>query len=126
MREPIGCTDDERVEGVATVEAGSAGNGWIDGVGTFSEVVGPTLLGGDGLTIFVPLVGVTRRFEISFVSAGVGLWEGGVVGVLGGRGTATVRVRAWVWSLPNRWVRQSNAIGSRAGSGMSPALCWRT
>ena len=88
MREPIGGTDDERVEGVATVEAGSAGNGWIDGVGTFSEVVGPTLFGGDGLTILVTLVGVTRSFQVSFVSAGVRLWEAGVVDVLGGRSDA--------------------------------------
>src|SRR6202453_3604524 len=96
MREPIGGTDDERVEGVATVEAGSAGNGWIDGVGTFSEVVGPTLFGGDGLTIFVTLVGVTRSFQVSFVSAGVRLWGSrGVASLRGGGGAATPLVLAF-------------------------------
>src|SRR5271156_3951204 len=88
MCEPIGGTDDERVEGVAAVEAGSAGNGWIGGVGTFSEVVGPTLLSADGLTIFVTLVGVTRRFQVGFVSEGIRLWERGVVDVVGGRSDA--------------------------------------
>ena len=60
MREAIGGTDDESLEGVAPVETGAAGGrGRVVAVGTFSEVVGPVLFDADRVTVFVGLVGVT-------------------------------------------------------------------
>jgi len=44
MREPIGGTDDKRVEGVATVEARSAGGGRFGAVRALGEVSRPALL----------------------------------------------------------------------------------
>src|SRR5215469_16934140 len=85
MREPIGGTDDESIEGVAAVETGSAGNGWLSGMWTFGEVVGPTPLGTTGgFTIFVTLVGIDGRL----VGEGIHLRDGDVIDVFGGRSDA--------------------------------------
>src|ERR1700752_4786680 len=88
MCEPIRGADDERIEGVAAVEAGSAGNGRVSCVWTFGEVVGPTLFRtAGGFTVFVGFIGV----DGGVVGLGGGFRLGGitVVGALGGRGDAS-------------------------------------
>ena len=98
VREAVGGADDEGVEGVATVEAGSAGDGRVGGVRTFGEVVGPALFGAArDITVFVGLVGVDRRVQVGVVGLVQG-WselarrpregEGIRVGVVGGWGDA--------------------------------------
>ena len=66
MCEPIGGTDDERIERVAAVETGSAGSGSrFAAVRALGEVRRPTLLSiAKSLTVFVGLVGLVIQVVV--------------------------------------------------------------
>src|SRR6185369_14156618 len=72
VSEPIGCADDEGVEGVAPVEADRVVVACVGVTRSAGEVGGPTLLGtGERLADFVDLVGV--GFAVNVGDDGVSL-----------------------------------------------------
>ncbi len=81
MREAVRGADDKGVEGVATVQADSAGGRLIGRMRSFGEVRRPGRLGhAEGFTVFVGVIGIGADFF------GVGK-SGAVVGVVGRRGS---------------------------------------
>ena len=65
VREAVGRADDERVEGIAAIEADVVGRRVLRPVG---EVARPTLLGaGEGFLVVVDLIGVRNRVGGQFV-----------------------------------------------------------
>ena len=112
VREPIGGTDDEGVEGVAAVEAGSVGGGSrFAAVWALGEVGGPAFLDiAERLTVFIRLVGLRVQVVVGGGEK-VRLSEGGVLGkggVVAGGGRCDADPKLYLLSEPS-----AQGIGDR-------------